>query len=510
MNLMLRLLMIAGQKPSPDLTKPSVVVTSNAVQPVATGTFTATFTFSEVVTGFVVGDITVVGGAASALNTSDNKVFTATITPTFLADMAISVAADVCQDASGNLNTASNTLAVVATYELGAVHTDNFNSTSLAAYTQNGTTMTAATGDLVMNTTAGVFTNYLLLDTPSAQSNMAIHCLEKWVMQVLFTCPALGATNYGFGVGIRSQNGPEQFDNIIRIAFDSAQEGNRGTVYYYSAQNHSVSPSQTVALIGAQLLTVGTDYIFEVERVKNVITARVKSADGSTTIKTYTSFTYNQTSTNTIRAHNMGKFGFWAMGGTITIKNLSATTKALKNPAIFTLEDSNGSLYAAANTNRTTEQVATALGKAFEMMWGINAEIPDVTAIIPAVLVLAHPTLTKIFVNIGSNDKANGVSDATRRTRYATMITTFNSGGFNSTNGNLRLGIPAARNGVDIALLKTDTDTTYSAFTRSDEYTATKDPANTNLLAANNIGDNIHLTVAGHTARVSVRQTALT
>lgn len=508
MNLMRRLILIAAGKPSPDTSRPSVVVTSNAVQPVATGTFTATFTFSEVVTGFVLGDITVTGGAASSLNTSDNRIFTATITPTFLTDLTIQVLANVCQDIAGNLNTASNALAVVATYPIGSVHSDNFNSTSLAAYTQNGSTMSAATGDLVLNGGSGVFTNYLLLNTPNVVSGFGTNCLEKWVMQVLFTCPS--GSPFGFGIGIRSNNGPEQFDNIIRLAFDAAQEAKQGTVYYYSAQNHSASPSQTVATIGATFtLVVGTDYIFEIERDKNVFTARLKSADGVTTHKTYTSFTYNQTSVNAIRAHNRGQFGVWNFQtSSLPIKQYTITSKALKNPAILTIEDSNGSLYAGANTSRTTEQVATALSRSFEEMWGINAELPDMTAIVPSALALAHPTYTKVYVNGGSNDRANGQNDATTRTRLATLVTTLTSGGLSLAR--IIIGTPGYRNGLDLSVVRANIITDYTATNPiSDEHTATAG-AGTNMNASYNIGDNIHYNTAGHTARVSVRQTALT
>ncbi len=44
------------------------------------GAFTATFTFDEAVTDFVVGDITVGNGAASAFDDSAAPVYTATIT----------------------------------------------------------------------------------------------------------------------------------------------------------------------------------------------------------------------------------------------------------------------------------------------------------------------------------------------------------------------------------------------------------------------------------------------
>lgn len=90
----------------PDLDPPGCVISTDADEPV-TDPFTATFTFTEIVTGFVVGDITVQGVSASGFDTEDNKVFTATMTPTSGA-IEIQVAADVCTDLAGNNNTESN------------------------------------------------------------------------------------------------------------------------------------------------------------------------------------------------------------------------------------------------------------------------------------------------------------------------------------------------------------------------------------------------------------------
>ena len=73
---------------------PTVTVTGPA-GPVS-GAFTATFTFSEDVTGFELGDISVANGAASNLSGS-GAVYTATITPE--ADVRY---ADGCFDSTRN------------------------------------------------------------------------------------------------------------------------------------------------------------------------------------------------------------------------------------------------------------------------------------------------------------------------------------------------------------------------------------------------------------------------
>lgn len=69
--------------------------------------FIVSATFSHAVTGFVLGDITVSGGTASAL-TGSGTSYSFTITPT--ANVAVSLAADVAQDTTGLGNLVSNVI----------------------------------------------------------------------------------------------------------------------------------------------------------------------------------------------------------------------------------------------------------------------------------------------------------------------------------------------------------------------------------------------------------------
>ncbi|MEE2527405.1 Ig-like domain-containing protein, partial [Hyphobacterium sp. HN65] len=75
------------------------------------GAFTASFTFSEDVTGFTLGEISVGNGSASNLQGS-GSFYTATITPTADGQVTVNVAANVAQDAAGNSNTAATQFSV--------------------------------------------------------------------------------------------------------------------------------------------------------------------------------------------------------------------------------------------------------------------------------------------------------------------------------------------------------------------------------------------------------------
>ena len=73
----------------------------------STGPFTATFTFSEAVTGFVVTDLTVTNGTASGFS-GTGTTYTATITPDNDDVMVtLTVPAGAATDAAGDANTAA-------------------------------------------------------------------------------------------------------------------------------------------------------------------------------------------------------------------------------------------------------------------------------------------------------------------------------------------------------------------------------------------------------------------
>ena len=94
-----------------DETAPTVAITTGSSDPVS-GAFTATFTFSEDVTGFALGNITVGNGAASNFGTTSASVYTATITPAADGTVTVDVNAAVAQDGAGNDNTAATQFSI--------------------------------------------------------------------------------------------------------------------------------------------------------------------------------------------------------------------------------------------------------------------------------------------------------------------------------------------------------------------------------------------------------------
>jgi hypothetical protein len=95
-----------------DTTRPTVAITASAVT-ITAAAFTCTFTFSEDVSGFELGDITVANGTAGTFATTSASVYTAVITPTATGAVTVDVAEGVCQDAAGNTNTAATQFSVL-------------------------------------------------------------------------------------------------------------------------------------------------------------------------------------------------------------------------------------------------------------------------------------------------------------------------------------------------------------------------------------------------------------
>ncbi|MFV8227239.1 Ig-like domain-containing protein, partial [Christiangramia aquimixticola] len=61
---------------------PTLAITSDKTGLKAEETATISFTFSEATTDFVAADIITTGGSLGTLSTTDNIVYTATLTPT--------------------------------------------------------------------------------------------------------------------------------------------------------------------------------------------------------------------------------------------------------------------------------------------------------------------------------------------------------------------------------------------------------------------------------------------
>ena len=108
--------------PPADTEPPSVTIAVPA--DTQNGAFDVVITFTEMVSGFEQADVTLSGTSTASItawSTTDDTVFTATITPTTSGDVVVSVIADLAKDAAGNNNTASDSETVTVDMDAPSV-----------------------------------------------------------------------------------------------------------------------------------------------------------------------------------------------------------------------------------------------------------------------------------------------------------------------------------------------------------------------------------------------------
>ncbi|MVF12283.1 hypothetical protein FT643_09005 [Ketobacter sp. MCCC 1A13808] len=111
--------------------------------------FTATFTFSENVSGFTVGDITVSNASVSTFSSTNASTYTALITPTSEAAVTVEVAGSVAQDSAGNNNSAATQLSIIYDTTAPAVTVSGASGNISAPFTATFTFSEAVSGFVV-------------------------------------------------------------------------------------------------------------------------------------------------------------------------------------------------------------------------------------------------------------------------------------------------------------------------------------------------------------------------
>jgi len=170
-----------------DTLAPTVTLASIAASPTKTSPILMTATFSEVITGFAVGDITVGNGTAGNFVAVSTTVYTFDVTPSGQGAVTVNVAAAVAQDAALNYNTAATQYSI--TYD-SVAPTVTLTSTATSPTSTSPIPMTAtfsktvtgfAVGDItVVNGTAGNFvavstTVYTFDLTPAEQGTVTVN-----------------------------------------------------------------------------------------------------------------------------------------------------------------------------------------------------------------------------------------------------------------------------------------------------------------------------------------------
>ena len=256
-----------------DTTHPTVTITSTATSPTNVSPIPITATFSEDVTGFVVGDITVGNGTAGNFVAVSGTVYTFAVTPAAGGVVTVDIAADVAQDAAGNGNTAATQFSITYTTAPPAVTINPVTSpTNVATQTLTGTMSEGATVVLTADTAAtfGAVTypttttwscNVTLVEgantitaTVATGTATVTVVLDTVAPTVTGTSPAADAT----GVPVNTVvavifSEPMKASTITTSSFTLSGSAVSGTVTYNSA-------TYTATFTPSANLTVGTTY----------------------------------------------------------------------------------------------------------------------------------------------------------------------------------------------------------------------------------------------------------
>ena len=140
-----------------DNTAPSVTI--SGVPATSDAPFTATFTFSEAVTGFAVGDITLTNASASSFTTMSTTVYTALVTPAAAGAVTVDVPANAAEDTAGNGNTvatrASSTFTLPAITITAGASPVTEGTSAVFTLSRTGSTTAALTVNVTVSETGG-------------------------------------------------------------------------------------------------------------------------------------------------------------------------------------------------------------------------------------------------------------------------------------------------------------------------------------------------------------------
>ena len=117
----------------------TLTITSTETSPTNNSSIPVTITFSEAVTGFTADNISVSNGTKGTLNTTDNTVFTLTVTPTGDATVTVDVNANVATDTLTGFknNTAAPQFSIVSDRSAPGVNDVIVSGTPSNGYTTN-------------------------------------------------------------------------------------------------------------------------------------------------------------------------------------------------------------------------------------------------------------------------------------------------------------------------------------------------------------------------------------
>ena len=312
-----------------DPTAPTMTITAAEISDGGTSndaTLSLTFTSSEATTNFVVGDITVSGGALSSFAATSSTVYTATFTPSGAGATTIDVASSKFTDAAGNNNTAATQFNW--TYDPTAP-----TMTITAAEISDGGTSNDATLSLTF-TSSEATTNFVVGDiTVSGGALSSFAATSSTVYTATFTPSGAGATT--IDVASSKFTDAAGNNNTAATQFNWTYDGTAPTLSSVSMASNNSTNTQAVA----------DDVVTLTFTASEAISTPVVTFQSGGAAIADTSITYTNTSGNT-----------WTAAYTV---NASDTSGAVTFSIAFT--DTVGNSGTAVTTTSDSTSVTASL-----------------------------------------------------------------------------------------------------------------------------------------------------
>lgn len=269
--------------------------------------------------------------------------------------------------------------------------------------------LTVVNGKLRINTgTNGVFTNYV-----SLKSNTGLYKYKSVVRFKVNDTPT--TTSYGLGFGVKGKGVYTKYSLSTRVGL-----ANAANVMYIETGTDNTFVNRFNST--KQLVPTRED-IYELIMEHDINRVSIKVTNLSSKQTDEISYNYSM---NTIMMPNMGSFSIFAMGGSYDIQSIKIFSKEYKNAKLMCVGDSKTKAYYADNFLTTFPQL---LNKTYGGVVNNSGGYDGVDAVLAKIPEIIAMTPVKVLLNIGSNDKRQGMTLANWQTKYASIVSQLTTAG---------------------------------------------------------------------------------
>jgi hypothetical protein len=356
------------------------------------------------------------------------------------------------------------------------------NPTGGVSFTQSG-------NDLILSGTSGgnLFQDYMILT--EAGNIHKVGQTEKWKFRYRITTGTIDGNSFGIGFGWRSQSINEKIDHVIRPIQDTFALA-QNSIYMGDTVANGLGTQRNIAGSGFAVQSATT---YEVEIWRDEFTTSITwyASNGTTVLS---SASYSPPIGAAARFYeNTGSPIIFQFGGTTTLHWLQASLQARKNVTSAVFGDSIPyGAWATLASDRYFEQVMSNGSGTFEICGGPADTSADLIARQEQIAAFNPQHLC---IHILSNDIGFGISSVT----YEANILALQTYLLANTTSKVYWLYPCARNDVNVTPAQTFLDgmTIGARETKIDLFAVTKNAGNSNLQAAFNFGDGVHLNNTG-------------